>query len=112
MSVAPALVAISENIQTEMLKNMVLNLGWFDGDQTKFKDQQRGMQLFLKSNRVIEADNKITAILACLRRGVVEIYAQKKFNELDEEIETQDQNNFVKGIKTTFSNKTKIADAE
>ena len=37
------------------------------------------MQLFLKSNRII-------AILACLRRGVVRIYAQKKLNELDKEL--------------------------
>ncbi len=71
------------------------------------------MQLFLKSNRVIEADNKITAILACLRRGIVEIYAQKKFDELDEEIGTQNWNNFCeKESKQHFSNKTKIADAE
>jgi len=43
------------------------------------------MRLFLKSDRVIETDNKITAILACLRGGVAGIYAQKKLNELDKE---------------------------
>jgi len=32
MSVAPASVEISKNIQAGMLKNMVLNLGWFDSD--------------------------------------------------------------------------------
>ena len=68
--------------------------------------------MFLKSNKVIETDNRITAILAHLRGGVVEIYAQKKLNELDEELGTQDWDNFVKEIKTTFSNKTKAADAE
>jgi len=67
---------------------MVLDLGWFDRDRTKFKDWWRGIRLFLKSNRVIETDNKITAIFACLRECVASIYAQKKLNKLDEEIGT------------------------
>jgi len=70
------------------------------------------MRLFLKSNRVIETDNRITAILAYLRGGVAGIYAQKKLNELDEELETQDWEEFVKEIKTMFSDKTKAADAK
>jgi len=32
------------------------------------------MRLFLKSNRVMETDNRITAILAHLKEGVVGIY--------------------------------------
>ena len=40
------------------------------------------------------------------------IYAQKKLNELDEELETQDWEDFVKEIKTTFSDKSKAADAK
>ena len=90
MSVAPALAvaAISENVQAGMLKNMVLDPEWFDGDQTKFEDWWRGMRLFLKSNRVMETDNRITAILARLRGGVAGIYAQKKLDKLDEELET------------------------
>jgi len=46
------------------------------------------MRLFLKSNRVIETNNRITVILACLRGGVIGIYAQKKLDELDKETET------------------------
>jgi len=40
MSVAPELMAVTsqENIQTGLLKNMVLNPEWFDSDQTKFED--------------------------------------------------------------------------
>ena len=77
MSVAPtpAAVADGENIQTGLLKNMVPDPGWFDGDWTKFKDWWRGIRLFLKNNRVLETDNRITAILAHLRGGVVGIYA-------------------------------------
>jgi len=39
MSTVPVpAVAINENIQVGMPKNMVLDPWWFDGDQTKFKD--------------------------------------------------------------------------
>ena len=92
MSVALATMAgtSQENRQTGLPKNMVLDPGWFDSDQTKFEDWWRGIRLFLKSNRVIKTDDRITALLACLRGGIVGIYAQKKLNELDEELETQD----------------------
>ena len=73
-----------------ILKNIVLDLGWFDGDRMKFEDWWRGIQLFLKNNRVIETNDRITVIMAHLRGGVVGIYAQKKLNELDEELGTQD----------------------
>ena len=51
-------------------------------------------------------------ILACLRGGVAEIYAQKKLNELDENNDIQDYDDFVKEIKTMFSDKSKAAEAE
>ena len=71
-----------------------------------------GIQLFLKSNSIMETDNRITVILAHLRGGVAGIYAQKKLDELDKELGTQDWNKFVKEIKTTFSNKMKATDAK
>ena len=71
----------------------------------KFEDWWREIQLFLKSNRII-------AILAHLRGGIVGIYVQKKLNKLDEELGTQDWDDFMKEIKITFSNKTKAADAK
>jgi len=114
MSVAPtpAAAAVSENIQAGLPKNMVLDPEWFDGDRSKFEDWWRGIRLFLKSNRVNETDDRITAILARLRGGVVGIYAQKKLNKLDEDNDTQDWDEFVKELKTTFSDKSKAADAE
>ena len=90
ISVAPAPAAFNENIQVVMPKNIVPDPGWFDSDQTKFKDWWRGMRLFLKSNRVMETDDRIIAILAHLRRGVADIYAQRKLDKLDEETKTQD----------------------
>jgi len=38
----------------------------------------------------METNNRIMAILACLRGDVAGIYTQKKLNELDKETETQD----------------------
>ena len=64
MSTAPAPAGYNENISTAMPKSMVPNPGWFDGNRTKFKDQQREIRLFLKSNRVVAIDNKITIVLA------------------------------------------------
>ena len=43
------------------------------------------MRLFLKSNRVMETNNRIMAILAYLREDIAGIYAQRKLDELDEE---------------------------
>jgi len=78
----------------------------------KFEDWWREIRLFLKSNRVMETNDRITAILARLKGGVVGIYAQKKLNELDEELGTQDWDDFIKEIKTTFSDKSKAADTK
>ena len=64
---APAAVANSKNVQAGLLKNMVPDPGWFDGDRMKFEDWWRGIRLFLKSNRVLETNDRITAILARLR---------------------------------------------
>ena len=112
MSVAPAAVTANENVQAGMPKSMVPDPGWFDRDRSKFEDWWRGIQLFLKSNRVTGTDDKITAILARLRGGVAGIYAQKKLDEFDEDNDTQDWDEFVKEFKMTFSDKSKAADAE
>jgi len=75
MSTVPAPTGYNENVSTITPKSMVPDLGWFDGNRTKFEDWWRGIQLFLKSNRVVAVDDKITIVLAQLRGGVVGIYA-------------------------------------
>ena len=84
-----------QNKQAELLKSMVLDLGWFDRDRTKFEDWWRRIRLFLKSNRVIATDNRIITILACLRESIARIYAQKKLDELDKEIDIQNWDEFI-----------------
>ena len=112
MSAAPAPAITNNNRQAVMPKNMVLDPRWFDGDRTKFEDWWRGIWLFLKSNRVLKTDDRITAILAHLRRGVAGIYAQRKLDKLNKELGIQDWEEFVKEIKTMFSDKMKAADAK
>jgi len=51
-------------------------------------------------------------VLARLREDVAEIYAQKKINELENTEDTQSWKEFVEEIKTVFSDKSKVADAE
>ena len=109
---ATTAAAVNENVQAGLPKTLVPDAGWFDGDQSKFEDWWREIQLFLKSNRVNEMDNRITAILARLRGGVVGIYVQKKLDELDKDKDTQDWDKFVKELKTTFSDKSKAANTE
>jgi len=46
------------------------------------------MRLFLKSNRVMETNDRIMAILAHLRGTVAGIYIQRKLNELDKKLRT------------------------
>ena len=60
----------------------------------------------------METDDRITMVLAHLKGGVVGIYAQKKLDKLDEELRTQDWEDFIKEIKTMFSDKMKATDAE
>ena len=86
MSTAPALTP-AVNKSAGMPRSMVLDPEWFDSDQTKFEDWWRGIRLFLKSNRVNGTDDRITVILVRLRGGIAGIYAQKKLNELDEDIQ-------------------------
>ena len=68
MSVAPALAPMEvigqENSQARLPKNMVPDPGWFDGDRMKFEDWWKAIYLFLKSNRVVTADERIIAVLA------------------------------------------------
>ena len=90
-----SILANEQNVQAQLPKSMVLDPGWFDRDRMKFEDWWRRMRLFLKSNRAMEIDNRITAIITCFRGGIAGIYAQKKLNELDKETETQDWNELI-----------------
>jgi len=111
MVTAPVPAMTNTNKQAIIPKSMISDLEWFNRDQTKFEDWWREMRLFIKSNRVMKTNDRITVILAHLRGGVVGIYTQKKLDK-EKELGTQDWKEFVKEIKTIFSNKMKTADAK
>ena len=91
-----ALVPVNKNNgQTRLPKNIVSDLEWSDGNRIKFEGWWREMRLFLKSNKVMEIDDRIITILTCLKGSVAGIYTQKKLDELDEETETQDWDKFI-----------------
>jgi len=54
---------------------MVPDPGWFNGNRTKFEDWWREIRLLLKSNRIMETDDRIIVILVHLRGGIAGIYA-------------------------------------
>ena len=85
MSTVLILAVYNGIAQIVIPKSIVLDLEWFDSDQTKFEDWWRRIQLFLKNNRAIATDDKITAVLAQLREGIAEIYVQKKIDQIEEE---------------------------
>ena len=58
------LVVSNKTVQAVIPKSMVPDPEWFDRNRTKFKDWWRRICLFLKSNKVIMTDNKITTVLA------------------------------------------------
>jgi len=68
MSVALVPAITNNNEQAVMPKSIVPDPKWFNGNRTKFEDWWKGIQLFLKSNRIM-------VILAHLRGSVVDIYA-------------------------------------
>ena len=61
---------------------------------------------------MVAADDKIIIVLAQLRGGVAGIYVQKKIDKLEDIEDTQNWEEFVREIKTAFSDKSKIADVE
>ena len=51
-------------------------------------------------------------MLAQLRGGIAGIYTQKKIDKLEDTEDIQSWEEFVKEIKTAFSDKSKAADAK
>ena len=51
-------------------------------------------------------------VLVQLRGGIAGIYIQKKINQMKDKDNIQDWNEFIKKIKTAFSDKSKAADTK
>jgi len=61
----PAPMARMALVPTEVVnhKSMVPEPGWFNGDRKTFEDWWRAMKLYLRANKVTDADEKIIAVL-------------------------------------------------
>ena len=55
-------------------------------------------------------DDRITAIISHLEGSVVDIYAQKKLDQIEDKEDIQNWKDFIREIKIIFSDKSKTAD--
>jgi hypothetical protein len=93
-------------------KSLVPEPGYFDGNRKKFDDWWRSMVLYLRSNKIDEADQKITAVISRLRGGTAGIYAQGKLEELEENDDTSSWTEFEDEMKKMFGDLMQTHDAE
>jgi len=56
-------------------KSMVPEPGWFNGDRKTFKDWWRAIKLYLRANKITDADEKIIAVLDRFRGGTAGAFA-------------------------------------
>ena len=56
-------------------KSMVPEPGWFNGDRKTFEDQWRAIKLYLRANKVTDANEKIIAVLGRFRGGTAGAFA-------------------------------------
>ena len=91
---------------------MVLEPGWFNGNRKIFEDQQRAMKLYLKANKVTDADEKIITVLGKFREGTTRAFAQQKLDKINGGDDTLSWDAFEAELQLVYSDKTKEADTE
>ena len=106
MASAPALTEIVNH------KSMVPEPEWFNGDKKTFEDQQRAMKLYLKANKVTNANEKIIAILGRFCEVTVGAFAQQKLDKIDKGDNTPSWDAFEAELQLVYNDKTKEANAE
>jgi len=63
-------------METGEHKSTVPEPGWFNGNRKGFEDWWRAMRLYLKTNRITGAENKVTAVLSRFHRRTAGAFAQ------------------------------------
>jgi hypothetical protein len=91
----------------QMGKSLVLDLGFFDGEQKKFSDWWRGMKLFLKFNKVNSPDMKITATISQMRGGTAGNFATHWMDKVVNTDDTMDWKAFDDDLTGSFSMENK-----
>jgi len=102
------------SVPTEVVnhKLMVLEPGWFNGDRKTFEDWWRVMKLYLKANKVTDANKKIIAVLGRFRGGTAGAFAQQKLDKIDRGDNTPSWNVFETELQLVYSDKTKEANTK
>jgi len=93
-------------------KSMVPEPGWFNRDRKMFKDWWRAMKLYLRANKVTDADKKIIIVLGRFQGGTAGAFAQQKLNKIDRGDDTPSWDAFEAELQLVYSDKMKEADAE
>ena len=93
-------------------KSIVPEPGWFNGDKKTFEDQWRAMKLYLRANKVTNANKKIITVLDRFRGGTAGAFAQQKLNKINGGDGTPSWNAFEAELQLVYSNKMKEANIE
>ena len=70
------------------------------------------MKLYLRANKVTDADEKIIAVLGRFQGGTVGVFAQQKLDKIDGEDDTPSWDVFEAELRLVYSDKIKEADTE
>jgi len=70
------------------------------------------MKLYLRANKITDANKKIIAVLGRFRGGTTGTFAQQKLNRLDGGDDTPSWDAFEAELQLVYSDKMKEADAE
>jgi len=70
------------------------------------------MKLYLRANKVIDANKKIITVLGRFQRGTARAFAQQKLNKINGGDDTPSWDAFKTELQLVYSDKTKEADAE
>jgi len=103
---APALAEVVNH------KSIVPEPGWFNRDKKMFEDLWRAIKLYLRANKVTDADKKIIVVLGRFQEGTAGAFAQQKLDKIDGGDNTPSWDAFKAELQLVYSNKTKEADAE
>jgi len=93
-------------------KSMVPEPGWFNGDRKTFEGWWRAMKLYLRANKITDADEKIITVLGRFRGGTAGAFAQQKLDRLDGGDDTPSWDAFEAELQLVYSDKTKKANVE
>ena len=91
---------------------MVPEPEWFNRDRKIFKDQQRTMKLYLRANKVTDANKKIITVLGRFQGGTARAFAQQKLNKIDGGDDTPSWDTFEAELQLVYSDKTKEANVK